>query len=273
MTLVGFPSKVAAQKYHCEKDTAEALSIIREFHNPGGKPSDLVGKIALRFVGREYVPITATDTVCEPEIRLDGFDDMAFVNTVSALARCATQPGLIRPVDVAEMIESLSFRRGEANGFPSRMIYSGDWILDNRARGNVRELTEDYSDRFRTKSLEYVSRHPAEYAALKDSATLERQKIVEMGYRTFKLPYMKRESGDWKATIEELRPGDIVFILGNQDGMDTYQAGILVKQDDGYHLVHASQPDGKVVVEGDTFGRYMKRLAKHVNGWRWVRLK
>ena len=52
--------------------------------------------------------------------------------------------------DLEVMLERLTFRRGEANGFPTRMLYGGDWVVDNHSRGNVKDLTEDYSTSFKT---------------------------------------------------------------------------------------------------------------------------
>lgn len=261
-----------AQNFHCPQDTVKAMELIREFYNPGGDPGKLTGQIAAKLVGVPYVPVTKLDSIGEPQIRLDGFDEFSFVNTVAALAKTATSPGHTRPKDLEIMLERLVFRRGEANGFPSRMMYGGDWVVDNRSRGNIKEITEDYSDNFKTKSLEWVTRHRDEYAALKDSDTFERQKMVEFGYRTFKIPHMKRESADWKQIAPELTEGDLIMILTNQPDKDIWEMGYLVKRDDGMHLVHASESEGKVVEEPEVLGRYIKRHAKEVYGWRWIRI-
>lgn len=264
---------VFGQRYHCDKDTAIAMSIIREFSNPGADPAKMCGAIAERFIGTPYMPIAQQDSTGLPEIRLDGFDDFSFINAVSALAKLSTSPGGKHLKDVGKMIESMTFRRGEANGFPSRMLYGGDWIVDNRSRGNIKELTEDYSENFKTKSLEYVSRHPQEYVALQDSATLDRQKMVELGYRTFKIPHMKRESSDRKDVAEDLREGDLIMLLTNHPEKDIWDMGFLIKRPDGLHLIHVSEKNGEVVEEVEPLGRYIKRNSKEIYGWRWIRIK
>lgn len=272
VSVVATGFSVDAQRFHCEADTARAMEIIREFYNPGGDPSKICGPIATKLVGVAYVPINKEDTLGVPEIRLDGFDEFAFVNTVAALAKTATSPGYARPKDLEITLEKLTFRRGEADGFPSRMMYGGDWIVDNRSRGNVKELTEDYSDNFKTKSLDWVCRHRDEFAALKDSATYERQRMVEFGYRTFKIPHMKRESSDWKQVNPEIQDGDLIMLLTPQPDQDVWEMGYVVRRDDGLHLIHASERDGKVVEESEPLGRYIKRHAKEVYGWRWLRI-
>ncbi len=273
LLLVAGGSAASAQKFHCEKDTAESMTIVRELLNPGGKPGEICGEIAIKMVGRPYSPITEQDVLGEAQIRLDGFDAMTFINMVSALAKGAAHPGYLRPVDLQEILESLTFRRGVPAGFPSRMVYGADWALDNRARGNVKELTEDYSDRFKTKSLDWVSRHRDNFAALKDSATYEKQKIVEMGYRTFKIPHIKREAVGYSDIEEDMKHGDVVMLLSPDSQMDIYQIGFVVKRPDGFHFVHASRDAGKVVEEPETLSRYVKRNAKYIYGWRWLRIQ
>ncbi len=269
---MGICFTASGQKIHCPEDTVVAMEVIREFHNPGGAPGKITGKIAEKFVGTPYAPITKLDSVGEVEIRLDGFDEFSFVNTVAALAKISTSPGHARPKDLEIMLEQLTFRRGEPDGFPSRIVYGGDWVVDNRSRGNVKELTEDYSDNFKTKSLEWVSRHRDEYAALKDSATFERQKMVEFGYRTFKIPHLKREAADSKKIVAELQEGDLIMILGNQADKDVWEMGYLIQRPDGMHLIHVSEKEGKVVEEAEPLGRYIRRYAKEVYGWRWLRI-
>lgn len=263
---------VGAQRYHCADDTVKAMSILREFSNPGSDPGKLCGVIAERLIGSPYAPIAQQDSLGVVEIRLDGFDDFAFVNSVAALAKIATSPGGMHLKDLEVMLEKLTFRRGEPNGFPTRMLYGGDWVVDNHSRGNVKDLTEDYSANFKTKSLEYVGRHPQEYAALKDSATLERQKMVEFGYRTFKIPHMKREMADSKGVLEDMHDGDLIMLLTNHPEKDILSMGYVIKRPDGFHIIHISDKDGKIVEEQETLGRYIKRNSKEIYGWRWLRI-
>lgn len=273
MTCFFGGNRATAQMFHCENDTAKAMELVRKYHSPGADPSKLCGDIAAEFVGVDYVPVTKEDSLGVAEIRVDGFDEMSFVNMVSAIAKLATSPGNAWPKDLWMVLENVTFRRGERNGFPSKMLYAGDWILDNRSRDNVKELTEDYSDNFKTKSLEYASRHRSEYAALKDSATYDRQKMVEFGYRTFKIPHMKRESVGWKDVSSDLRDGDIMVVLSNAPDTDINRIGFIKKRDDGFHLIYASEKDGKVVEDKEPLLRMMRKLAKETYGWRWLRLR
>lgn len=261
-----------AERFHCAQDTAVGMSVIREFLTPGGDPAELCAAIASKFVGVPYAEVTRQDSVGAVELRLDGFDQFSFVNSVAALARTATSPGVLLPRDIEMALENMSFRHGEADGFSTRMLYGGDWAIDNKARKNVKELTEDYSDQFKTKSLTWVTRHRDQYPALKDSATYERQRMVEMGFRTMKIPHMKRESTEWKEIAPELRDGDLIMLLTNNPDKDIYDMGYLVRRPDGMHLIHASASEGKVVEEPETIGRFIRKRAKEIYGWRWFRI-
>ncbi len=53
---------------------------------------------------------------------------------------------------------------------------------------------------------------------------------------------------------------------------DVWEMGYVVRRDDGLHFIHASERDGKVVEEPEVLGRYIKRHAKEVYGWRWIRI-
>jgi len=272
LLLLLFCGGASAQRFHCAADTATVARIIAQFHEPGANPAEKAGVIAETFVGTEYLPVTGKDTTGCPAVRVDAFDDISFINTVVALARLCTSPGHTRINEYADELENISCRRGEDRGFHTKLIYASDWIVDNKSRNNIKELTEVYSDQFKTKSLDWVTHHRDQFDALKDSATYEDMRMVEMGFRTHKVPHMRRESTEWKKVETELNDGDILILLGNDPGMYAFERGILRKREDGFHFIHPSEKEGRVVEEKELIGRYIKRNAKRTYGYRWIRL-
>lgn len=262
-----------AVRTHCAADTASAIRAVRSVAAPGAAPSTVAAALASSLVGIPYESAMRTDSTGRLQLRLDAFDEISFVNTVAALAKAATQPGSARIGDIEEALVSMSCRRGEENGFPSIMAYGADWAIDNKGRGNISELTESYSELFKTKSLDYLTRHREEFPALADSAAFDRQKMLEMGFRSHKIPYMKRQSFEWKDVMEEMADGDIVMFLGNNPEFDWVTMGFVVRKDDGFHLVYASPEQGKVVIEEMSLSRYVKKNAARIYGYRWFRLK
>lgn len=263
---------VSAQRFHCDSDTAKAMAIVRKNQNPNALPGARAVAIAEALVGEAYEDVTAKDVDCVPELRIDGMDNHTFINNVVAMVRLTGLSSPIRLKDLVESIENVSYRNGRADGFTSKMIYGGDWVVDNRARGNLKELTEDYSEYFKTKVLDGITANREKYAALSDSATFEKQKFVEMGFRLHKIPHLKRETVGKKDIEEEMRNGDVVMLLSPDANFDVFETGIVVKRDDGFHLIHASKRDGRVVEEKDPLLRYVKRHQKEIYGWRWFRL-
>ena len=270
IACVGCPDSYA--RYHCSADTSKVMGLVREFYSPGGDPGEIAGKIAEALKETPYEEVVMNDSVGHILVKADGFDNITFLDMVSAIARLATSPGHKRINEFERELENISYRRGEDNGFPSKMIYISDWIVDNKARNNVKEITENYSDQFRTKSLEKVSRNRDLYAALKDSSCYEGQKMVEMGFRTHKVPHLKREQASRKEITDEMRDGDIVVMLTSDPMTDALETGFVREREDGFHFIHPSVEAGKVVEEDEPLDRYIKRNAKRIYGWRWVRL-
>ncbi len=258
--------------YHCENDTARVMALVRENFSPGGNPAEIVGKVAESFIGIPWEEVTMNDSTGHLEVRVDAFDDLTFLNEVTAISRLSTSPGHKRINEFEKELENVSYRRGEDRGFPSKLLYFSDWVVDNKSRNNVKELTESYSDLFKTKSLEKVTRNRNLYKALKDSAVYEDQKMVEMGFRTHKVPHLKREQATHKDIMSDMQDGDIIVLLTSDPATDALEIGFVRKRDDGFHFIHPSMASGKVVEEKDTLDRYLKRNAKRTYGWRWLRL-
>ena len=254
-------------------DTLKISTILKNNRAAGADPSSLLIPIAVELTGLPYKDIVHTDTTGLPTAELDGLDEMSFLNTVIALSRMSVAPYNTSWKELPDYLAKSGWRRGEASNYASRMFYGSDWIVDNRARGNIADMTENYSTLYRTKSLDYLSRHRDEIPALKDSARYEDTRMVEFGYRLHKIPHLKREALESKDIIGEVKDGDIVMLLTPEPDFDYYTVGFIVKRNDGLHLIHASKVDGKVLEEPETLGRYIKRNVKKIYGIRWLRLK
>ncbi len=270
LLLTFFSMNLRAESH---SDIVSAMQMVRDNYNPGQNPQDFVRVFAEKFIDTPFEPVSQKDTLCLPDIRLDAFDGITFVNTVLAMAKTATDPGLLRDDELLQNFESVSFRKGKADGFTSKLLYGADWATDNKSRGNLIELTEDFSTLFKTKSLEYITRNRDLFPVLADSAAFERQKMMEFGFRTHKIPHLKRESTEWKEISGEMKDGDVLMLLTPDDNCDIFEIGIVVRDNDGFHFIHASSRDGKVVKETEPLGRYIKRHSKETYGYRWFRIK
>ena len=100
----------------------------------------LKASIARMFLGTPYV---ASTLEIEPErvtVNTDGMDCTTFVDNVLALARTVME-GRSDWRDFIYNLEWMRYRQGRVNGWPSRLHYISDWIVDNVGRGNIKEIT------------------------------------------------------------------------------------------------------------------------------------
>lgn len=260
---------------HCPNDTAKASRILQTLRaEKGRRAGELMAMAALSLEGAGADTYYRTDSVGTLRINLESFTPLTFVENVIALTKAANYPGVSDWRTFGREFENIACRRGENTGFPSVMFHGADWISDNIARGNIVELTENYEGAVaNTKSLDEMTRKRADFAALSDSTTFETVRMTEMGFRTHRIPMLKKETIKKKEIREDLRDGDIILLVSNPDGHDIYDMGIVTIEDGAPYFVHVSPYSHTVVKEKDELGRYMNLVTKYFKGYRLLRIK
>ncbi len=265
------PSQI---RWHNEStDTTKITKLLIQATDfSASNPNELMEFIGRQFVGTPYKSGTLD---LEPEmltINLDEFDCTTFVETVTALA-LTIEDRKNSWQDFANNLESLRYRQGEANGYASRLHYLSDWIVTNTHRGYIKEVTDriPQSDS-QIKTLDYMSHNRASYPALKDSATFEGIKNMEVGYRSHRFPYIKSARLTSKPVTNALKGGDIVALTTKTGGLDVSHVGLIVIEKDGPHLLHASSREGNVVVDKLPLAEYMRK-SPNLTGIRVIRLQ
>ncbi len=265
------PSQI---RWHNEStDTTKITKLLIQATDfSASNPNELMEFIGRQFVGTPYKSGTLD---VEPEmltINLDEFDCTTFVETVTALA-LTIEDRKNSWQDFANNLESLRYRQEEANGYASRLHYLSDWIVTNTHRGYIKEVTDriPQSDS-QIKTLDYMSHNRASYPALKDSATFEGIKNMEVGYRSHRFPYIKSARLTSKPVINALKGGDIVALTTKTGGLDVSHVGLIVIEKDGPHLLHASSREGNVVVDKLPLAEYMRK-SPNLTGIRVIRLQ
>lgn len=229
---------------------------------------------ALELIGSEEDDYYSVDSIGELRVNMQRYSPLMFINTVIALTKASEFPGKSDWHLFLKELEDVSCRRGENKGFPSIMYHTSDWIGDNISRGKIIELTENYNGVVaRTKSLDEMTRKRNNYAALSDSNTFETVRMIEMGFRTHRIPALKKETIKKKEINDDLRNGDIIIFVPNRDGIDMYDIGIVAIENDAPHLIHLSPQTHKIVKEEDDIARYMALMTKYFQGYRILRLK
>lgn len=235
-------------------------------------PNQLVEFIGREFIGTPYKAGTLEGSPEALTVNLEEMDCTTFMETVVALAltvenhRCSW-------IDFLDMLETIRYRNGYADGYASRLHYISDWVITNTHRGYIKDVTDriPQSD-VQIKTLDFMSRNRSKYPALSDSATFEGIKNMEVGYRSHRFPYIKSARLSSKPIINALKGGDIVALTTKTNGLDVSHVGILVIEKDGPHLLHASSKEGKVVIDKLPLTEYMRK-AHQLTGIRVLRLQ
>lgn len=233
-------------------------------------PGQRVASLARKFLGKPYAAHTLEG---EPEmltVNIDSLDCTTFVETVMALAFTAGE-GRTSWRDFLFNLEKLRYRGGEMKGYPSRLHYISDWIVNNSHRGNFREVTNRIPDvSYAVKTIDFMSRHRQAYPQLTDEANYEGIKNVEMGYRSHRFPYIKWNKTSSGKVVDALGEGDILAFTCAAKDLDVSHMGILTIIDGQPRVIHASSSAGKVVVAQHPLREFLRRNS--FTGIRVIRL-
>ena len=264
-------------RFHDETaDTTLINSILVDLaQNDPGSPGERVAVLGQKFIGTPYVAHTLEAPDGEDErltVNLSELDCTTFVETVFALAKTVGE-GRTSWRDFVNNLESIRYRGGELNGYPSRLHYIADWIVDNTYRGNIIDATNLFpAISYTTKSIDFMSTHRDNYPALKDSLNFERVKSTELGYRNHRFPFVKTRNLSELPTRQAFRNGDAVALTSSLKDLDVTHLGLIIIVDGEPHLLHASSSLGKVVLSDEKLADFMKRN-RSLTGVRIMRLK
>ena len=227
------------------------------------------------FMGRPYIAHTLEVNDDEQlVVNTRELDCTTLVENVVALTLCHEQ-NRSSYTDFCEVLQQIRYRGGIINGYPSRLHYFTDWIIDNSQKGIVNEIQMKKAPftSVQTVRVNYMSQHPQSYKALKARpkyvpVVAEQEK--ELTGRQFRyIP--KSEIQNSKLLRSVIHDGDILAITTSKAGLDIAHLGFAVWRKDGLHLLNASQIHHKVVEEPMTFCKYLSKHPAHT-GVRVIRL-
>lgn len=229
---------------------------------------------ARQFKGRPYVAFTLEK---EPErliVNLSGLDCATLVETASALAMTSKE-GKTTFEAYARNLRNLRYFDGKVDGYLSRLHYLSFWMKEQVKKGRVKEvvLPKSITQPLHI-SLNYMSRHPNAYKALKEQpkrveqiAQLERRYSGNVGRF---IP--KRHLGGTRQQLGAIRDGDIIAIVTRIEGLDYSHQGLAYWGKDGkLHMLHASSDFKKVIEDERPLQTYLNGIS-HALGIRVFRI-
>lgn len=270
LTLVGcLGSALAEVRVHCDADKEKATRILGDVVALPTQGERIIAA-ARALTGTPVGNSSLHDSISSAKIDLHELSPLDFASTVLAFAKAAASSRQPSYEDFADAFVSLSRRRGEDGGFASRLLYSADWTVDNIYRGNLTELTERLPDNvFRTRSFDHYTTHRSDYEALRDSDEWEKVRMVEMGYRSHKVPYMKKQTIGKKDVREHIYNGDVIVFLSKGKDGDIWDIGFIETTPSGEMKLIHSNPSGGIVKEEDvTLERFFKLAGQYFSGYR-----
>jgi len=216
------------------------------------------------MLGTPYVAHTLEADQEMLTINIHELDCTTFVETLYAMAR-TTIARRYSWRDYAANLENLRYRGGEMGDYSSRMHYISEWIIDNRLRGNMQEITPDLPHvDYLVKNIDFMSHHTDSYQQLKNDSVMV-NKIRRFELRNHRFPYIKRSWLNDKALKAALRSGDFIGLVTKIEGLDISHMGIIIVDEKGEpFLLDASMSGGKVMLETKPLFKYLEKSKTNI---------
>lgn len=228
--------------------------------------------VAKQMLGTEYVAGTLEKVPEQLVVSLTQTDCILFVESCLAMALNAKK-GIFHPDSLCATIQSLRYRDGKVDGYASRIHYTSEWIRQGEASGIFREITDVLSgDNLSGQRFSYMSEHSDAYRQLKGNPA-EVARIAQMEESL-------NQHTDYFVIPKEavskmehlLKDGDILGFNSTVKGLDIAHVALVYHKENGQvGFIHASQADGKVVIDEKSIADYVN-ARKSNNGIRIVRV-
>lgn len=220
-------------------------------------------KIGKSYLGTKYVANTL-DRNDKEQLVIDkkAVDCLTFIEYVLAQAIGSS---------FAENLQTIRYRDGIINGYPSRLHYTSDWIENGVRNGFLKDITAENSNNTTKLSLSYMSTHPQQYKQLADSPENVKQMTVYEKALSGKVVHYLPKNKLPETGFPWIMDGDIITIMTNIAGLDIAHVGIADYINGKLHLLHASSTVGKVVVSEEPLN-LMLNNHKSWTGIRVVRM-
>jgi len=225
---------------------------------------DLLAQTALFFLDTPYVAHTLEGNYEEQlVVNLRGLDCVTIVESSVALVR-AFQQGELSVEQFKNQLQFVRYRDGVIDGYPSRLHYFSDWIVNNEKNGIIRDITREIGGVPIRFHLNIMSTRPDSYPALKNRPDfVERIQAVEHDINERTFYFIPRHRIELKR--DSIRTGDIICFVTSIEGLDISHVGIAYWVDDKLTFIHASLSAMKVLIEPRSIADYVEAI-RHNTG-------
>ncbi|MDC6366363.1 MULTISPECIES: N-acetylmuramoyl-L-alanine amidase-like domain-containing protein [Flavobacteriaceae] len=234
---------------------------LRAFENVQG--NDVIIDIGKSFLGTPYVEKTLEVGTKETlVINLRGLDCTTFVENVLTFSLMLTN-GLDSFEEFTHNLETIRYRNGRLNDYPSRLHYFTEWIRNNQSKGLVEDITAEIGGEELHKPINFMGTHRSLYPFLTDENNFNAMLEVEKELAEENLCYLPKDKIESKENL--IQSGDVIALATSIKGLDVTHTGIAIHQPDGrLHLLHASSKNGKVEITKEPLADYLKGIKSNI---------
>lgn len=254
-----FTVSIIAQTVFTEQDVEicnEKFSFAVEKDLAEKPINEIIVKIGKTFIGTEYVAHTLE--VGDDEtlvINLTGLDCTTFLENALVLARCIKK-GTTTFENYQTELQSIRYRNGIIDQYPSRIHYFSDWIYENDKHGIVKDVTKEIGGVRYDKVINFMTNNAKSYRQLSNEDFVEQIKVFEEEISSREYYFIPEEN---IAKIEsEINHGDLIAITTNIEGLDIAHVGVAVKKNGRIHFMHAPMVGKKVEITEKPLADYVK---------------
>ena len=224
---------------------------------------DTIALVGQSFLGTPYVEKTLevgdTETLV---INFGGLDCTTFVENVMAFSLMLKDQQSTFDSFTGNL-ETVRYRNGSLNGYPSRLHYFTEWIRNNEKKGLVKDITAELGGVELEKSINFMGTHRELYPFLANDTNFEAMLAVEKELAKEKLCYLPKDQIESKEQL--IKSGDIIALATSIKGLDVTHTGIAIHQPDGrLHLLHASSKNGEVEISELPLADYLKNIKSNI---------
>jgi len=224
---------------------------------------DTIITIGQSFMGTPYVEKTLeigkTETLV---VNFGGLDCTTFVENVLAFS-LMLQNQQKDFENFTDNLESVRYRNGNLEGYPSRLHYFTEWIRNNEKKGLVKDITRELGGVELEKPINFMGTHRNLYPFLASDENFEAMLKVEKELAKEKLCYLQQNHIESKEHL--IKSGDILALATSIKGLDVTHTGIAIHQPDGrLHLLHASSKNGEVEISELPLADYLKNIKSNI---------
>ena len=203
-------------------------------------------------------------------VKLKETDCILYVESCLALALTA-QSSDTSYAAFCDNIRKLRYRDGKIDGYPSRIHYTSEWILQAEKNGYVKEMSKEIAGTPLNQKFSFMSKHADRYKQLASAPAEELLKISEMETELNSHKYWYIPKDDIEKYASKIKAGDIVGFCTSTEGLDLSHVGIVVWLNGKLTFIHASMGAMKVWIEPRTLQEYANSIKSNV-GVRIIRV-